>query len=227
MKKTNFLISLLAVVALTGCSGGGNGGGGGGNTSENSIVIEDYGTVKFEAEDFDVSDWYSDESYDGEIIIESSAASGGNYLAAADKAGADARFSFELKKDSRVVISAAYAQMESDLNIAIDMSKVYTYNIKTVSPLAFEAGKSTLSARSSATNWELMPYIFQDLYAGTYEVTLSVLDNAPACPSIDYIQFKTSDPSVVPVDPSKITEDDIPDNDFRNLQQYKYLMDEG
>ena len=30
----------------------------------------------------------------------------------------------------------------------------------------------------------------------------------------------------MPVDPSTLTEDDIPDNDMRNLNQYKYLMDE-
>ena len=232
MKRTNILISLLAISCLTGCAGG-NGGNSGNNSSQGGgaednshIVIEDYGTVKLEAEDFNVDDWWSDESYEDELIIESTAASGGLYLAAADKTGADAKFSFELKKDSRLVVSAAYAQMASDIRTAIDMSKVYTFNIKTVSPLAFESGKNMLPARSSAEVWELMPYQFQDLYAGTYEVTLSVMDNAPACPSIDYIQFKTSDPAVVPVDPSKITEDDIPDNDFRNLQQYKYLMDE-
>ena len=232
MKRTNILISLLAISCLTGCAGG-NGGNSGNNSSQGGgaednshIVIEDYGTVKLEAEDFNVDYWWSDESYEDELIIESTAASGGMYLAAADKTGADAKFSFELKKNSKLVISAAYAQMASDIATAIDMSKVYSYNISNVSPLQFEAGKNTLEARSSAESWQLMPYLSQDLYPGTYEVTLSVMDDAPACPSIDYIQFKTSDPAEVIVDPSKITENDIPDNDFRNLQQYKYLMDE-
>ena len=232
MKKTNILISLLAISCLTGCSGG-NGGNSGNNSSQGGgaednshIVIEDYGTVKLEAEDFNVDYWWSDESYEDELIIESTAASGGMYLAAADKTGSDAKFSFELKKDSRLVVSAAYAQMASDISTAIDMSKVYHYSISGVSPLQFEAGKSTLEARSSAESWQLMPYIYQDLAPGKYDVTLSVMDDAPACPSIDYIQFTTSDPTEVIIDPSKITEDDIPDNDFRNLQQYKYLMDE-
>ena len=233
MKKSNILISLLAVACLTGCSGGGSsqqGGGGssqGGGEEEHNLVIEDFGTVKFEAEDFDVSYWEPDESYNGEVIIEETSASGGKYLAAADiNQGAEATFSFELKKFSRVVISAAYAQMDSQKGTAIDMSKVYDYNIESVSPLAFESGKNMLEARSSATSWQLMPYIAQELYPGTYNVTLTLNNEATAAPSIDYLQFKTTDATAQIIDPSKITEADIPDNDMRNLQQYKYIMDE-
>ena len=232
MKNTKrlFVLGALLSMTLTAC-GGGKGGGDstsdGGNNNPHKLVINDYGTVKFEAEDFDVTYWEPDESYNGESIIEATQASGGKYLAAADiTQGAEATFSFELKKNSRVVISAAYAQMESQKSTAIDMSKVYHYSISGVSPLQFASGSETLKARSSATSWELMPYIFQDLYAGTYEVTLTVKDEAEAAPSIDYLQFKTSDSSQPYVDPSTITENDIPDNDMRNLQQYKYVVEE-
>ena len=218
MKKAKLLVSLLSVACLVGC--GQNGGGN--NNGKTSIVIEDFGIARLEAEDFDTSAWYEDESYD-DTIIESANASGGKYLAAADKDGATAKFSFELKKYSRVVISAAYAQMEANKGTALDMSKVYDYSIKDVSPLAFAEGKSTLAARSSAESWTAMPYLVQTLYPGTYYVTLTVKDNAPSCPSIDYVEFKTTDASTV--DPSDLTEADIPDNDFRNLQQYKYLQD--
>ena len=219
MKKAKLLVSLLSVACLVGC--GQNGGGN--NNGKNKIVIEDFGVARFEAEDFDTSAWYEDESYD-DTIIESSKASGGKYLAAADKNGSTAKFSFELKKYSRVIISAAYAQMDADKGTALDMSKVYDYTIKDVSPLAFGEGKSTLAARSDAETWSVMPYLVQTLYPGTYNVTLTVKDGAPACPSIDYIEFKTSDATTV--DPSNLTEADIPDNDFRNLQQYKYLQDD-
>ena len=234
MKNTKRLTVLGVLVALgvTAC-GGGKGGNestsqqGGGEEDRATITIEDFGTVRLEAEDFDVTYWEPDESYNGETIIEASQASGGKYLAAPDiYQGSEATFSFVLKKDSRVVISAAYAQMDSQKSTAIDMSKVYHYGISNVSPLSFASGKETLKARSSATSWELMPYIFQDLDAGKYDVTLTVKDEAEAAPSIDYIEFKTSDSSFVPVDPSTLTEDDIPDNDMRNLNQYKYLMDE-
>ena len=231
MKKSNILISLLAISCLTACGGGGNGGstsqGGGGQEDEYKLVIEDFGTVKFEAEDFDVTYWEADESYD-DVIVENANASGGKYLAAASvNQGAEASFKFELKKYSRVVISAAYAQMEGHTSTAIDMSKTYDYNIENVSPLAFETGKNMLPARSSATSWELMPYEAQPLYPGVYSVVLTLNTNATDAPSIDYLQFKTTDATIVPPDPSKITEDDIPDNEFHNLQQYKYLLDEN
>ena len=231
MKKQSILISLLAIACLVGCnSNSSNPGGGSSNVQpadKSLLVIEDFGTAKLEAEDFNTDGWTSDANYGGEVIIEENKASGGAYLAAADLGSdSEATFKFELKKFSRVTISAAYAQMEKDIAKAIDMSKTYEYAIESVSPLAFADGKSTLKARSSATNWELMPYIAQELYPGTYSVTLSVKDEAVACPSIDYLQFKTVDASVQPVDPSKITEADIPDNDMRNLQQYKYLMDD-
>ena len=230
MKKSNILISLLAISCLTACGGGGNSTntsqGGGGQEDEYKLVIEDFGTVKFEAEDFNLDYWEADESYD-DVIVENSNASGGKYLAAASvNQGAEATFSFELKKFSRVVISAAYAQMAGHTSNALDMSQIYDYNIESVSPLAFESGKNMLPARSSATNWELMPYLAQELYPGTYNVTLSLNLNATEAPSIDYLQFKTTDATITPIDPSKITEADIPDNDFRNLQQYKYIMDE-
>ena len=217
MKRKIALVSLLAALSLTACGGPGGGGG------KNNIVIEDFGIVKLEAEDFNVSSWIADSSYD-DVIVEADAASGGKYLAAADKdGGSEAKFSFELKKFSRVTISAAYAQMQADIRSTIDMSKVYHYNIESVSPLQFASGKETLSSRSSATSWTLMDYIPQELYPGKYKVTLTVLENAPRCPSIDYLQFKTVDATTV--DPSALTEDDIPDNDMRNLQQFKYLSD--
>ena len=226
MKKQSILISLLAIACLVGCNS--NPGGNSTKPADKSLlVIEDFGTAKLEAENFNVDGWNSDASYNGQVIIEDSKASGGAYLAAADlDYSSVATFKFELKKFSRVTISAAYAQMEGDIAKAIDMSKTYDYNIESVSPLAFAEGKNTLKARSSATDWELMPYIAQELYPGTYSVTLSLKDEAEACPSIDYLQFKTTDASVQPIDPSKITEADIPDNDMRNLQQYKYLKDE-
>ena len=103
MKKSNILISLLAVACLTGCGAGGNNNGGGssqgGNEDPHKLVINDFGTVKFEAEDFDVTYWEPDESYEGEVIIENSFASGGKYLAAADiNQGAEATFKFEIKE---------------------------------------------------------------------------------------------------------------------------------
>lgn len=225
MKKQRIVISLLAICCLASC--GGNGGGNGGNTDKSKLVINDFGTAKIEAEDFDVSNWEADESYDGEKIIEAREASGGKYLAASTNASSvEAKFKFELKKFSKVVISAAYAQMEADINTAIDMSKGYHISIETVSPLSFAEGRSSLRTRESHKQWEVMAYEPQDLYPATYNVTISVKEDATKLPSIDYFQFKTTDASSGNIDPSNITEADIPDNDMRNLQQYKYILDD-
>ena len=191
------------------------------------LVIEEFGTARLEAENFDTGGWASDDIYDGEYIIEDDKASGGAYLgAAAPGSGSQALFSFELKAFSRVTFYAAYAQIEGQTNRAIDMTNVYSYTVESVSSFETISGKNTLAARNSASKWDVMQYTTQDLYPGVYNVSLDLLDDAEYCPSIDYVEFKTTDATVTPVDPSSITEADIPDNDMRNLQQYKFLHEE-
>ena len=228
MKKQNVLITLLAISCLASCGSKPAGNSEGSPADESKIVISDFGTAKLEAEKFNVKDWISDDYYGGEKIIEEAKASGKAYLAAAKRSSAaKATFEFELAKYSTVYFSAAYAQTEDWLESALEMDKTYFYNIESVSPFTLAEGKNVLKARTSETSWELMEYESQNLYPGTYKVTLTVLENTPAgCPSIDYVQFKTKDASKPNVDPSTITEADIPDNDFHNLQQYKYLMDD-
>lgn len=222
MKRTNILISLLAVACLTGCAGNGNGNNN--NNGKYKLVIEDFGISKIEAEDMDLSYWEADESYDVEDVVECDKASGGKYLAAAYKDGdPEASFTLEIKKYSKVTMSVAYAQMASDIATQIDMSKVYHFDIENLTAPSFASGKNMLATRSSAESWTLMDYVPQEIYPGNYKVTLTLEPNAPTCPSIDYIQFKTIDATTV--DPSNMTEADIPDNDMRNLQQYKYVSD--
>ena len=236
MKKQNILISLLAIFALVGCTNnnqpgktskqeGGTSAQQGGDENIPTFKIEGFKTAKFEAEEFNTDYWQADPCYDGDVVEESKA-SGGAYLAAGDpdSAGAYCQFNFELTAYSHVVFSAAYAQTEDWLESALEIDKTYTYEIESVSSLRFESGKNTLKARSSATNWELMPYAQEDLYPGVYKVKLYINEDVPkGCPSIDYIQFKTTD--ATSIDPSTLTEDDIPDNDMRNLQQYKYVIE--
>ena len=248
MKKQNILISLLAIFALVGCTNNNqpssNNDGGGNNTTSQggdggesqpveggtpTFKIEGFKTAKFEAELFNVEHWEYDPSYD-DAVVEDTKASGGKYLAAGDPEwlGAYAEFNFEITEFSHVTFSAAYAQTAENISKALQMDKVYTYEIESVSSLSLPSGKNVLQARSSASNWELMAYNTEDLYPGVYKVKLIIGDDVPegGCASIDYIQFKTTDASVEVVDPSTITENDIPDNDMRNLQQYKYVLEE-
>ena len=239
MKKQNILISLLAVFALVGCSNNNTPSQKsskqeevsseqqqqGGENEIPTFKVEGFKTAKFEAELFNTDNWEADPCYD-DNVVEESKASGGKYLAAGDPTygGAYCQFNFEITAYSHVIISAAYAQTEDWLESALEIDKTYTYEIESVSSLRFESGKNTLKARSSATNWELMSYAQEDLYAGVYKVKLLINDDVPkGCPSIDYIQIKTTD--ATSVDPSTLTEDDIPDNDMRNLQQYKYVVE--
>ena len=229
MKKQKILISLLSIICLVGCASNkpaassSNGGNSSSDVSptgfDNKFAITDFGTAKFEAEKFDYTNWYP---FTGDEVVQESKASGGAYLAAAET-GSTAVFYFSVQAYSRVVFSAAYAQIEEDLNVAIDLSKTFAYHVENISDLKLGETK-TLKTRTSATNWELISYAEESLYEGEYKVTLEVLSDAENVPSIDYIQFKTSDASVTPVDPSTITE--VPDNDMRNLQQYKFLQEE-
>lgn len=229
MKKHNILIALLSVLCLSACGqasepASSNNGGDGSSTqpaAANKFEITSFGTSKFEAEKMDVGYW---DAKDGEEVVEETAASGGAYLAAGEP-GSEAEFILGLQAYSRVVMSVAYAQPEDCLSKVIDLEKTFAWHIENLSD--FKLGeKKSLAARTSPTAWELIAYAPEELHEGEYKVTLEVLDTAEDVPNIDYIQFKTSDATVVPVNPSTITEADIPDNDMRNLQQYKYVVEE-
>ena len=249
MKKQNILISLLAIFALVGCTNNGNdkkssnapaADSQGGETPSSqplppqpgetpTFKIEGFKTAKFEAELFNTENWEVDPTYpEGDAVVVDAKASGGKYLAAADPdyPGAYAEFNFELTAESaEVVISVAYAQTEQNISKTINLSQVYEFQIESNNSLTLPAGKNTLQARSSAASWEPISYNLETYYAGLYKVKLLVLDDITgSCPSIDYITFKVTDPTPGP-DTSNITEADIPDNDMRNLQQYKYVVE--
>ena len=76
MKKQNILISLLSIACLVGCGGqpaSKSNGGGDGSSEEQGpkadLVITDFGTVRIEAEDFNLDYWESDESYEGQTYV--------------------------------------------------------------------------------------------------------------------------------------------------------------
>ena len=241
MKKQNILISLLAIFALVGCTNNSSkpadkttSQGGGDASSQQPVQpktptfkIEGFKTATFEAELFNVEHWSEDPSYDG-AIVDDDRASGGKYLAAAnpESAGAYAEFNFELTAESAdVVFSAAFAQTDENIDKTIDLSSVYEFQIESNNSLTLPDGKKTLQARASAASWEPVAYNQETYYAGVYKVKVLVLDDIEgSCPSIDYIQFKVTDPTPGP-DTSGLTEADIPDNDMRNLQQYKYVVE--
>ena len=230
MKKQCILVSILSILCLAACGQQGNGpqssnGGNEGSSqkpvAENQFAITGFGTSKFEAEKFDIKDW---DAIDGEAVVSDDKASGGAYLAAADL-GSEAVFYFSLQAYSKVVFSASFVQREEDLSKSINLENTIAFHVENVNDFRLGSNKN-LASRTSTSAWELITYQEESLYEGEYKVTVEILDTAEEVPHIDYIQFKTSDASVQPVDPSTITENDIPDNDMRNLQQYKYVLEE-
>ena len=121
--------------------------------------------------------------------------------------------------------TSSYAQMEDHLSDSLDMSSIYTFEVETIESFVLPDDAKTLPSRTSAASWELMTYNEQNIFPGTWNVNVRVNSSESACPNIDYILIKTSDAEITPVDPSGITEADIPANDFRNLQQYKFLQE--
>ena len=84
MKKQNLLVSFFAIAALVSCTkpNGGNSNSGdnsqpGGDVPPDTVAINDFGTVKLEAEKFNVDNWQSDDSFNGEKVITDEKASGG------------------------------------------------------------------------------------------------------------------------------------------------------
>ena len=223
MKKQNILISVLSIACLVGCTDkSGNESGDKGNDGEqgnNVFAIENFGTAKFEAERFDVSNW---NVASGDKIVTSDNASGGKYLAAGNP-GSKAEFSFTLKAYSTVTFSAAFAQKEGELDQEIALNSAIAFHVAAVNDFRLDDSKK-LATRDSATDFELVTYGEESLYEGTYNVTVEIKSDAEYVPSIDYIQFVTSDATqFIPKDPSTITS--VPDNDMRNLQQFKFLND--
>ena len=223
MKKQNILISVLSIACLVGCTDkSGNESGDKGNDGElgnNVFAIENFGTAKFEAERFDVSNW---NVASGDKIISNENASGGKYLAAG-RPGSKAEFSFTLKAYSTVTFSAAFAQKEGELDEEIVLNDAVAFHVAAVNDFRLDNSKK-LATRDSATNFELVTYGDENLYEGTYNVTVEIKSDAEYVPSIDYIQFVTSDATqFIPKDPSTITS--VPDNDMRNLQQFKFVND--
>ena len=237
MKKQNILISLLSIAFLVACGGnqggnnnkGGNGSSGNNNNSSSqpqdqpyTVYVNDFGTVRYEAEDFDTGYWIPDASFNNEVNIEDENASEGYYLAgAANDDSGYAEFKLSFAKKCIFTFKAAFAQTEANKSRAVDVSLQYRFTIRTLQALVLE--DNSLPARSSSATFQAMPYESFVMYAGEYDVKLEVLDTATACPSIDYIEVVASDPNNIPDQPSDILV--VPENNFLKLEQYRYAMD--
>ena len=233
MKKQGILIALLSIACLVGCgaqgtnNNGNKSGNNGNGSSQNqnqpyTIYVNDFGTVRYEAEDLDTGFWLSADAFDGENIIESENASGGYYLAgAANDTSVYSEFKLSFAKKCIFTFKAAFAQTDATKNRAVDVSAQYRFTITNLQRLEHE--DPSLPARSSSDTFLEMSYVSFVMYAGEYDVKLEVLEGATACPNIDYIEVVALDPNTEPEKPSDILV--VPENNFLNLEQYRYAMD--
>lgn len=185
--------------------------------------IQEEGTVRFEAENADVSH-YKFSSANPAAVVERADASGGKFLAAAtgDIAAAGYfSFSIDVGFDAKLSMKAAYAQTEKWKSYDEDMTKAYNYLIDDNYSVRL-SGDHILAARDDITHWDTITYDDFTLTKGTHNVKVSVIANtSKGNPNIDYLDFACLKAgSANPGDDTK-----VPANDFHTYLQYSYLLD--
>ena len=251
MKKQIFLIALFCSLALTACGGNTSKTSSGPLSSEDessesssskrsrsskssaepfsgsaAVEINNYGTVKFEAENVNIDNWVISSAYDTKVVA-TEKASGGYFLAPATgdtaKSGT-AYFVLTLKQASQITMTAAYAQSNKWLSYDEDISLTYAYVIETTSQQIPYGSDYILKARSQEFDWYRMTYAPVTLPAGEHKITISVVSNTQTgCPCIDYWEFLIEEPGSTPIVNPPASE--LPDNDFHTEDQFKYNND--
>ena len=247
MKKQIFLMALLCSLSLAGCGKGNPTSSIDGLSSDPeestysrtprsssttsqysgnpNVDINNYGTVKFEAENINTENWVTSSVFSSPVCA-SEKASGGYYLASATGDTANSGtcdFVLKLNQPSQITMTAAYCQSSKWLDYDEDMSLTYAYVISTTSQQIPYGSDYILKARTEEFDWYRMTYAPVTLPAGEHKITMSVISNTQTgCPCTDYLEFLIEEPSGEVPD---IPEVKVPDNDFHTEIQYKYNND--
>ena len=248
MKKQIFLVALMGVLSLAAC------GGKTASTPQTSNLdssssssysrtprtsssvfqgsqnfeINNFGTVRYEAENMDVSNWVTSSVFSSPVV-KCEQASGGYYLASAtgDTAySGTASFNVVLNQASALTMTAAYAQSSKWLSNSENMELTYAFTIESTGQQIPYGDDKILQPRESEFDWYRMTYKPVILPAGTHKITLSVVSNTQTgCPTIDYLEYVVADPNSVVIDNPNTPAGDVPDNDFHTQLQYDYIND--
>ena len=247
MKKQILLMALLCSLALAGCGSKGDASNNSDSLSSSSeestysrpprshssifsgdpnVVINNYGIIKFEAENINTSNWVTSSVFASPVCA-SDKASGGYYLASAtgDTAySGTCDFTLKLNQASQITMTAAYCQSSKWLSNDEDMSLTYAFVVGTTSQQIPYGDDHILKARTEEFDWYRMTYRPITLPAGDHLITMSVISNTQTgCPCTDYLEFLIEEPGSNPDIPPVV--DSVPDNDFHTLVQYQYNND--
>ena len=191
-----------------------------------NVDINNYGTVKFEAENINTSNWVTSSIFSSPVCA-SPKASGGYYLASStgDTAySGTCDFVLSLKQPSQITMTAAYCQSSKWLSNDEDMSLTYAFVVQTTSQQIPYGEDHILKARNEEFDWYRMTYAPITLPAGDHKIVMSVISNtSTGCPCTDYLEFLIEEPGSTPIVNPPATE--VPDNDFHTLVQYQYNND--
>ena len=240
MKKQSLLITLLFALSLTACgnkqvntvneslsqASSGEISESTEQNSSSSVEDNNFGTIKLEAEDINTTNWVTSSVF-STAVCASEKASGGYYLASATgdttKSGT-CDFTLSLKQNSQITMTAAYCQSSKWLSNDEDMSLTYAFVIETTSQQIPYGDDYILRARSEEFDWYRMTYRPVTLPKGEHKITMSVVSNTQTgCPCTDYFEFLIEEPDAGADIPSVV--DQVPDNDFHTLIQYRYNND--
>ena len=163
------------------------------NTESSTVLMADYGTYTFEAENAEKANYIKSDEY-RTTVVERADASGGKFLAAAsaETVGKDENyltFTINVVKDGKLTLSISLVQTESQKGNIQNISKTFGILIDGVTELTIPA-LTALQAREDTTEWELFSFDRIPLSAGTHEVKLYIKENTGnGVPNIDYFKL--------------------------------------
>ena len=188
-----------------------------------TVVFENEGTVRFEAEEVNVTSYVISSANPSKIVSRADASNGKFLAAATGDNGANKYFSFtmELKMNCLITMSAAYAQPEKYKANSMDMRQSYVYIIDENKTVGLSENY-TLSSRTDITEWQTIIYDAFSLPAGSHSVKVIVGANTgKGNPNIDYIEFTVKEISEVPSE-----DEGEPENgEIHTRDQLSYIED--
>lgn len=194
--------------------------------TDSMLTIRKPGTVVFEAENADLSNYVRSIKYNSNII-ESPESSNGKYLAGASNSPysiSHGYFSFtlHLQFNSEIEMSVSYSHPIGLEGEKIDIRSIYNFLIDENKSVCLSSNYFLEPLTEGRPKWSTIQYDTFTLPKGLHSFRVSVTKNAQTDgPNIDYITFKFSE-----ISENEIDAQIVPENDFHTAVQFAYLQDD-